>query len=271
MAFGDTTEFLQPTGIEWRGDTGIVQYGNNAMVCQFFMRPFHHPAKSEQAGRPVFEDRVFVRIHPPGERLNIVERPAHDGDKRRFPQQWAQFSANAEQRGDGTPIEMLYPAQPSIGATLKANAVHTIEQCAELSGMAIDAVGMGAQRWQNDAKKYLEMANKGVSASQLRHERDELEAQIRVSNQKIAMLQAEVERLAAAGNSEQFMAMQKMFMQMQGRPQYMPSPPLQPSAPVDPSLAMINANHPTQDIAKRRGRPPKVDRDVPLPSRTRKI
>lgn len=251
MAVFDNTEFTTPTGIEWRGDVGVVQYGTG-MVCTFFVDAIHNPAKSKEAGRPVHDDIVYVRIHPPGERYNIVIRPARDSDKQRFPREWQQFNANVEQFGSGTPIGMLYPSHPSIAATLKGHGVHTIEQCAEMSGVAIDSVGMGAQRWQNDAKKYLEMANKGVSASQLRQERDELESQIRVANQQIELLKTEIQRIQSAGTSEQMENLQRMVMSMAGRPQM--------AAPVDMAQAMINANHPTHEIAeiaqRRRGRPP---------------
>ena len=266
MAFLDSTQFDSPTGIDWHGEGyGTVRYGKG-MVCTFYMRPFHSPAKSEQAGRPVYEDKVFAKIHPPGERLNIVDRPANEADKRQFPREWQQFLTNAEQIGEGTPIEMLYPHQPSIAATLKGSGVHTIEKCASLSGVAIDQIGMGAQHWHNAAVKYIEVANKGVGASQLNKELQERDSQIRVLHQQVSMLKAEVDRLSAAGNAEQMEQMKRLFMQMQGRPQYTESPSIVPS--IDLEQSMINANHPTQELArKRRPGRPKIDKGVPIPNK----
>ncbi len=69
------SDFSSPTGINWRGDVGVVEYGNDrSMVAIFYNKPVHNPAKSVKDGHPFYEDQVFVRIHPPGERLNIVER-----------------------------------------------------------------------------------------------------------------------------------------------------------------------------------------------------
>src|SRR5207253_2854770 len=111
-----------------------------------------------------------------------------DGDKRRWPMQWSQFQQNKEQKPAGTPIDLLYPEHPSVAANLRGWGIHTIEQCAELTGNAIDNIGMGAQRYCNDAVKYIEAAEKGVGASRMRHEMDELMGQVRVLTQQVELL-----------------------------------------------------------------------------------
>ena len=67
-------DFQGHTGIKWQGDVGVVQYGggDSKQVVMFYLKPVRNPAKSAEMGRPYFDDKVFVRIHPPGERLNIV-------------------------------------------------------------------------------------------------------------------------------------------------------------------------------------------------------
>src|SRR5216684_5640849 len=142
-------DFLQPTDIAWQGDVGVVQYGKDNNVVIFYNRAVHNPQLSKDHGRPYSEDKVFVRIHPPGERNNIIDRPARGEDARRWPIQWAQFKQNNEQTAPGTQIELLYPMSPAAAQTLRANGVQTVEQCAELSGTAIDQMGMGAQTWAN--------------------------------------------------------------------------------------------------------------------------
>src|SRR4051812_23395394 len=110
-------DFAPARDISWQGDIGVVNYGNQNMVVMFYNKPLLNPAKSSAAGRPFFEDKVFIRIHPPGERLNIVDREATEVEKRRYPMQWRQFVDQREQIPEGTPIDMLYPEKPSIGAT----------------------------------------------------------------------------------------------------------------------------------------------------------
>src|SRR5271166_1464648 len=136
----EPTQFQTPTNITWRGDVGTVEYGggDKSLVVFFYNKAVPQPGKSKAAGRPMYENVTFVRMAPPGEKLNIVDRPARGEDARRFPLQWAQFEKNAEQIPDGTPIDLLYPENPAISATLRASGVHTVEQCAEMSAHAID-------------------------------------------------------------------------------------------------------------------------------------
>jgi len=245
-------DFSSHTNIAWQGSVGTVEYGggDRNMIAMFYNKPTPNPAASSEAGRPIYEDKVFVRIHPPGERLNIVDRPANAQDQRRFPVQWNQFKDNRQQVPDGTPIDLLYPEQPAIGANLRACGVHTVEQCAELSGTAIDTIGMGSQRYVNDAQKYLQAASKGVKASQLRHELDERDSQIRVLTQTVEKLQSEVERLRDNANtSVNLEAVQALIAGQQGRPTYPSNAPKQMNKNFDPQTALINSTHPTTEVA----------------------
>lgn len=244
------SDFTSPTGIDWAGHVGNVQYGNDQnKVVMFYTRPKHNPAKSTQAGRPMYDDVVYVRIHPPGERLNIVDRPVVESDKRQYPLQWAQFSQNKEQIPDGTPIEMLYPDHPAIGATLRASGVHTVEQCAELSGPAIDAIGMGAQHYSNDAKKYIEVANKGVKGSELRRELEERDSQIRTLTKTVDSLKTEVNRLRDLNMANvDLKAVQKLLAGQQLQPTLPNQRQMDPA--FDAQTAQINATDPRVDIVR---------------------
>jgi hypothetical protein len=246
------SDFQSPTGITWNGHVGSVQYGGDKnLVVMFYTKPMHHPGKSTDQGRPVYEDTIFVRIHPPGERLNIVDRPARKDDQTRYALQWAQFSQNKQQAPDGTPIDLLYPDHPAIGATLRANGVYTVEQCADLSGPAIDSIGMGAQRYCNDAKKYIQASEKGVKASQLRHELDERDGQIRTLTGMVESLKAEVERLRELNlGGTNIAQLQALISGQQLRPQYPAGAPKQLAQPFDAQTAQINATHATSDVAR---------------------
>ncbi len=248
------SDFSSPTDIKWRGDVGVVEYGNDRnMVCIFYNKPVHIPSKSVAEGHPYFEDQIFVRIHPPGERLNIVERRASENDKRRFPAQWQQFQQNKQQQPDGAPIELLYPEYPSIASMLRANNVLTIEQCADLSGTAIDSVGMGAQRYVNEAKKWLEMAAKGRNASQMRHELEKRDREIATLTRTVEELKGLVEQMKnnamAQPNLQQ---LQQLIAGAMQRPTHMPA------APFDQQSAMINATgealRPTEKPRRQRPR-----------------
>lgn len=244
-------EFASPTNITWQGSTGLVEYGggDKGMVCMFYNRAVHNPAKSTETGRPFYEDKIFVRIHPPGERLNIVDREASDNDRRRWPLQWNQFKQNKQQQPDGTPIELLYPESPSIAAMMRGNGVLTIEQCAALSADAIDTIGMGTQRYVNAAAKYLEAANKGVHVTQMRHELEARDREIKILNKTVEDLKRTVEELRTQGSGVPNLAqLQSLLAGVMQRPVHTP----QASAGFDAQSAMINATSPTAQVTEAR-------------------
>ena len=247
-------EFFRVTNANLAGGVGMVELdgGARAQMAIFYNKSVHNVKKSQAEGRPVFDDQIYVRVAPPGERLNIVDRPATNQDRMRWPVQWASFQQNREQTPEGTPIELLYPDKPAVAATLRANGVPTIELCAELSANAIENVGMGAQSWVNHAQKYVAFANKGVALTQFRKELEERDGQIRVQAQQIEMLKQEVASLRASDTTKINLAqIQEMVAAAMGRPE-MPKAPQTKSGVFDVATAQINATHPTKLEANRR-------------------
>lgn len=232
--------FAPYTGIEWNGNVGIAQYGpgDKHTVVFFYNRPVHNPAKSKAAGRQIFEDHVFVKMHPPGERLSIIDRPVKDEDKMRFPVQWMQFTKRQEQIPEGTPIEQLYPEQPSIPMMLRAHNVFTIEQCAELSGNAIQNIGMGAQSYVNSAQDYVQKSKAGVSITKHRQDLEARDREIgtlkRMVEDQANIIEQMRVQMTSSPSLEQVQTMVTGLMQ---RPVYTPS------AKFDPQSAMINSTH----------------------------
>ena len=247
-------DFQAHSGIRWQGDVGIVQYGggDQSQVVMFYLKPIRNPAKSAEFGRPYFDDKVFVRIHPPGERLNIVEREVKDSDKHRFPRQWAQYIENAPQVSDGTPIDMLFAANPATAAALKASGVHTVEQCAALSAHAIETIGMGAQQWVNEAMRYLEVANKGVKASQLKDALDKKDQQIHTLEHKIDLLTTELESLRSTATKAVTMEdVQRLLSNQGGNGMRGVYPPGQLNPNFDSQTSQINATREMPKTPKR--------------------
>lgn len=249
-------DFTAHSDIKWNGHVGTVQYGggDTTMIVLFYLKPVHNPARSIDTNSPQYDDTVYVRIHPPGERLNIIDRRATDADRKRFPMQWAQYQQNRPQVSNGTPIDMLFPANPSVAAALKASGVHTVEQCGTLSAHAIESIGMGAQQWVNDANRYLEVANKGVKASQMKAALEEKDREIHSLSHKLDLVMAELNHMKTrAAESVTMGDVQAMLANAGGvggaRAQYAPGRQLAPA--FDAASAQIAATHPTADLVKR--------------------
>ena len=187
MAYEPQAEY-KPQG-DWGG---IVQYGNDKhLVVMFYMRSEPNPLKSEQAGVRYCDSIPYVRIHHPGERDQVIDRPVREDDKMRFAARWRDFEANREQTADGIPIDMLFPTYPHIADNLRSHGVHTIEQCANLSAHGLDSIGMGAQEYKNRAKDYIEAAGEGAGYHKLQGQLEGMKAENARLKADIATLSAQ--------------------------------------------------------------------------------
>ncbi len=163
---------------------------------EFYQDSVPSMIQSEQAGHPVFVEKPFIRIMIPGSQNTIIEVPVDDTHKRRFPIQWAKFNAgqnNSEMTG------WKLEAWPAINTaqvkTLKYMNIFTVEQLAEITDGAAQAVGMGAIELRTRARAAVNAAkgNAAVEAQALENKRlsDELSA----NREEMAMLRATVEQL----------------------------------------------------------------------------
>lgn len=227
----------RPVGVDWQSDMhgqgafGMVRYADpSQQVVVFYQHPTENEAKSRMAGRKIFEDVVHVRIHAPGERLNVIDRPVREEDKMAYPKQWSQFLNKQVQIPEGTPIDLLFVNHPSIAEMLRAQGVFTIEQCAKLSANALDTLGMGAQEFKNKAIQYLDSASSGAEFLKMERTIEEKDQEIRVLNQKVNMLMSQVNKLTAQVASPYMNSMQPPFI-----PNY------------DAQAERINNNAPTKE------------------------
>jgi hypothetical protein len=209
-----------------------------------------------------------VKIQHPGETLNVVDRPVNaDDDPRRWPRQWHLYQQGMHQVPDGVPINLLFPTKPEIESTLRGYNIHTVEQLANLSGQAIDTVGLGARDWVNAAQRYMERANKGV-------DHHKFESALREKDQQIATLTRQVAEVTALVRQQQSQPIRQMQMPLaqsfQALPglndfNYQTSQINTTHASADDSTAVLQPEvHFVQDLSgqvaqpKRRGRPPKA-------------
>lgn len=147
---------------------------------EFYQDSVPSMIQSEQAGHPVFVEKTFVRIMIPGSQNTIIEQPVEDVHKRRFPVQWARFTAgekNAEM--SGWKLESWPAINSAQVKTLKYMNIFTVEQLAEITDNAAQSIGMGAMELRTRAKAAVAAAkgNAVVESQALENKRlsDELE------------------------------------------------------------------------------------------------
>jgi len=165
---------------------------DKGVYAVFSIEPVHMEFKSNEAGRPIYEDREFVRIFVAGDSKSEVFRQVEPGDKERFREEYRRFKEDASEDAQlvGTPLSAWTAMSRSTVAEFVAMKVRTVEQLADMSDTALQAFGMGGLEWRNKARAWLISAEDGKAAVALQAAIDSRDAEI-------AMLKQQIEDLAA--------------------------------------------------------------------------
>lgn len=164
---------------------------NNArptLHVEFFTRAVQNPRASKEKGRPIFEDKEFVRIRFPGDRNRTHEAFATEKALRdpqsnewlsyidRFPRHYEAFKKGQAYIGEGTPLAELVFLTESQRAELRALNIHTAESLAAMEGVPLKQLGMGGRELKNQAQAYLDNASGSASVTKMASKIADLEA-----------------------------------------------------------------------------------------------
>jgi hypothetical protein len=167
--------------------------GDSRLFVTFYKKAVLNHFKSEAAARPIYDEKTYVRIITPADKLSIYDQPSEPIYERRFPKQFAKFKANESQAVTGTPLE-VWP-QLSIGqvAELKGMNVFTVEQLAEMpDGLAQNI--MGNHKLRQKAQAFLMLASGESQTNQLTAELEKRDNEIETLRNQIANLAALIEQ-----------------------------------------------------------------------------
>ena len=129
--------------------------GRDDCIPHFYMRAVRNPARSEETGRPVFDEIAYVRVLVPGDRNSVVDRRVSDADRERWPRRWSAFLARRE-RPSGTPVEHWPYLTVARVAELRALDVFTVEQVAGADDALMGRIGEGAAELADRARQFLQ-------------------------------------------------------------------------------------------------------------------
>ncbi len=177
-------------------NSGLASQGDDSKVfAQFYTRSVVDGQASKEAGRQINKDMTYIKIIQPGEsRLGTYDQPATETDTMRFPRQWQSYKTGQEQTAEGSPMSLLFPANPAIVDNLRNIGFHTVEQLANANDSALQNIGLGGREFQQKAKQYLAAADKGKDFHSLAAKVETLVNQAEADRQKIAALEAELAR-----------------------------------------------------------------------------
>ena len=178
--------------------------GDDRLAVRFFIKPARDAEKSDKEGRMVFRDVEYIQIMVPGDRDNILIRPAGEGDKRRFGKQYDDWKrTNREETLVGTPLDLWGRLSLSQIEEFRYIGVRTVEQLAELNDNAMLRMP-GAAELKRKAQAFVQAAKDEAPMRHLQAElekRDELDrardAELAAMKEQLAQLAAQNERQAA--------------------------------------------------------------------------
>lgn len=162
---------------------------DDKLFVEFFREPVLHSGKSREAGRAIYEERDFVRIHVPGDKLNVVVQPMHDMNIQRFAARYKKWQAGQAEAVTGTPLTALPNMTPAKVEEYKFFKIITVEQLAD----ANDNLGQKFMSFHADkqaAQRFIEATKGNAPVEQMNAELQKRDAEIENLRAMVESLQA---------------------------------------------------------------------------------
>lgn len=152
-------------------------------------------------GKPIFRSVDLAEFRQPGE-TDVVVREVRHEDTMRYPDQWAAFKAQTDQRPDGIPLAQLFPTSPHVVKMMEHRGIFTVEMLADLAESGIQKLGMGARQYVSKAQTYLDVVTQNGPATALQAQIEKQEQQILAQEQMIASLQDQMAAISQRTRTE---------------------------------------------------------------------
>lgn len=169
-----------------------INNADSRLAVKFYTREVQNQIETIKENRPIFEEKVFIKIAVPGDQYSEIDTYAHDEHKNRFPIQWANFlnRQGEEQNYSGTSLKEWPLITKSQAEELRGLKFHTVESIAMATDQAIQKIGMLAgmspYTFREKAQSFLKMAKEGADVSAR-------EAELNALKEENAKIKAEAE------------------------------------------------------------------------------
>jgi hypothetical protein len=237
-----------------------VSYGDDSgLYVEFKREVIQNKAKSEVAGRPIFDEFDYIHITSPGGKSKVIEK-VNEGHKDRFPRHWQHYQEVLLGKTGGALIGTPLDQWPSLSLSqiheLRALHIHTVDQLAALNENGIAAIGIGGRELKAKAAAWLAQATENAEAEALAAENVRMAEKIEGLERTIAELSSAVQRMQATPARSVAPDPVPAYQSQQLEHSLAPE--------VQPSLHISMAHSDLSDLTEvnipdrpRRGRPPK--------------
>ena len=169
---------------------------DSKLYVQFYVRPVMNNFRSSEEGRPIYEEKEYIRIIVPGDSKTTVDCPVTDEFRMRFQNQYDKFKRGLAQAVEGTPLEMWPVITRSQVEELKHFRVRTVEDLAGLADSSVQNF-MGLVSLKNKAKAFLEAAS-GNGGAKFQAAIEQKDAQIATLEKMVRDQSEKIEQLLKA-------------------------------------------------------------------------
>lgn len=161
-----------------------------SLGVEFYSKAVLNPRKTKAEGRPIYDDREYVRIAFPADNKRKLEAPAHEKHynanaqtqmtyAERFSQVYAAFKEDTDMSAaHGTPLFEMTALTEAKRAELRGMGVKTVEQLAGLPDASMKRLGMGARDLVDSAKAFIDAAKGAAEVQALKDKIAQLESEI---------------------------------------------------------------------------------------------
>lgn len=167
---------------------GSDMQDDKSLVVEFFVGKKLLGAKSQEAGREIYEDREFVKIQIKGQDKQVVVEEVKPFHKQKYPISYNLFQMGKPLPVVGTPIGQLPGVGPSLVHSLQGLQLRTIEDVADLTDEnTLSSIGMGARDLVTRAKAFIQKAMPKAVA--LEEENKALREQLTAMNERLTAME----------------------------------------------------------------------------------
>jgi hypothetical protein len=182
--------------------------GTGGVTAIFYKKALPNNFKTEQEGRPIFDDVDMVKIYISGDSHNVIDTLVREDHKQRFPHQWANYmnKNGSDPHLSGTPLSQWPLITISQAEELKALKFFTVENVAAASDAQLQRLGMTAgmspHAFRDRAVNFLKVARDEADVSkneeQIRTLQEENAKIKSETDAKIAQMQEQMATILAA-------------------------------------------------------------------------
>ena len=162
------------------------------LLVQFYAGSKHNRAASEDAGRPIYDDKPYIRIMIPGNRSNVIDRPVRESDKKRFRQYWDAWEAGRQDEVSGTPLSAWPALSKAQVEELGFFNIRTVEQLAQINDTELQKFS-GLTVLKQKAEAFMNLAEGSGSIDRLVDEMAVKDNQIASLENAVAAMAEELE------------------------------------------------------------------------------